>query len=380
MAQREKLRILQAVYCLGRGGAERLSIDITSQLQQIPDMEVLLISFDKTVNHEYSTEGINYLYCPSAVTLRVGKPAILNLDNYRAVLRNFKPHVIHSHRYLTEVITREEIQPGVRYFTHFHDNIVQLKNATLSTFTNKSRFTNFYEKVRLVKKYKACNNSFIAISEDTEAYCKNVLPHSFSNRIHLLHNSINYHKFKRVDNNRSTDKLRLLNIGSFTPKKNQQLLPDIVKSLLDKGIDTHLTMLGDGPLLQKVKEKAGQMGLENYIHFAGNVDNVEDYLRNANMYVHTATYEPFGLVLLEAMAAGLPVVSLDGHGNRNLIDNGNTGYIFTDPNPELFADHIVKLMSDATLYNKIRSQADVFASKHDIAQYVKQLITLYNNA
>ena len=71
---KKKLKILQAVYCLGRGGAERLAIDITKQLAMRADVEVLLISFDKTVSHEYSTEGVNYKFCPSRINLSITGP------------------------------------------------------------------------------------------------------------------------------------------------------------------------------------------------------------------------------------------------------------------------------------------------------------------
>ena len=81
--------------------------------------------------------------------------------------------------------------------------------------------------------------------------------------------------------------------------------------------------------------------------------NVEDYLKNANLYVHPANYEPLGLVIIEAMASGLPVISFDGNGNRDLMIHGENGYIFQEENAKLFAEKIIDLMNDSEKYEQI---------------------------
>ena len=61
------------------------------------------------------------------------------------------------------------------------------------------------------------------------------------------------------------------------------------------------------------------------------------------IFIHPATYEPFGLVIIEAMAAGLPVISLDGKGNRDIIKHKVNGYIFQNQNAVKFGEALIKL-------------------------------------
>jgi len=93
--------------------------------------------------------------------------------------------------------------------------------------------------------------------------------------------------------------------------------------------------------------------------------------------VHTATYEPLGLVLLEAMAAGVPVITLDGKGNRDIIINGENGYLIDMPLPELFADKIQELWMDLEKYCAVSKNAIRFAEQYDIKIYTERLINLY---
>jgi glycosyltransferase involved in cell wall biosynthesis len=101
------------------------------------------------------------------------------------------------------------------------------------------------------------------------------------------------------------------------------------------------------------EEKAKALGVSDQCFFEGNVNNVEQYLWDADIYVHTATYEPLGLVLLEAMAAGLTVVTLDGGGNRDLMIDGKNGYLLYDENQNLFVDKILNLWENLTSLKRI---------------------------
>ena len=137
------------------------------------------------------------------------------------------------------------------------------------------------------------------------------MPKKNLNNIHLLINAIDVSRFK---NNRIREgienKIRLVNIGSFVKKKNQMFLVEIANELNSKNIDFEILLLGDGPLLEDVKAYAEKLNLHQRMIFKGNVEKVEDYLKESDIYIHSATYEPLGLVILEAMAAGLPSVYL----------------------------------------------------------------------
>ncbi len=375
--KKEKLRVLHAVYCLGRGGAEKLAIDITRELNKRDDVEAMLVSFDKTVDYEYDVSDMNYRFCPAKIRLSLYKKNKIGAENYLEVIDNFKPHIIHTHRYLSEIITRHYPTNEITYFTHCHDNMIQFENFSWKTLFNKRKLLNFYEKKYLFHLYKKSGGThFIAISNDTKKYFEKTAP---CYPVTLLHNAIDYTKFyKKRDGAGQGDKLRLVNVGNFVEKKNQKFLLDIAKILKDKNIDFELHLLGDGDDRPALEEKTNSMHLNDQVVFHGSVTNVEEFLWTYDIYLHSATYEPLGLVLLEAMAAGLPVITLDGRGNRDLIEQGKNGHMLFEQNAEAFAGKIIELWNDKTKYREISLYAQEFAGKFDMKEYVDDLLKIYS--
>ena len=107
---------------------------------------------------------------------------------------------------------------------------------------------------------------------------------------------------------------------------------------------------------------------------------IKDYLKEADIYLHPASYEPFGLVILEAMASGLPVICLNGKGNVGLNVEGKTGFMIDPPDAEKFADKILYLINNSEEYSKISEYCVNFSKNYDIENYCKNLMDLYKNA
>ncbi len=107
------------------------------------------------------------------------------------------------------------------------------------------------------------------------------------------------------------------------------------------------------------------------------MQDVVIYFRKAHIYAHAATEEPFGLAILEAMSTGLPVVSLDGGGNRDLFGNGEAGFLLSEKSPKFFAEKILEIISSTENYHRFSSQAAKDAQAFDIKVYVDKLLQLY---
>ena len=80
------------------------------------------------------------------------------------------------------------------------------------------------------------------------------------------------------------------------------------------------------------------------------------------------------------MAAGLPVVTLDGRGNRDLIVQGKNGYMVYEQDTEQFADRILEIWNDKNKYNQMSAFAQDFARQYDIKPYVDKLLELYKSS
>ena len=107
------------------------------------------------------------------------------------------------------------------------------------------------------------------------------------------------------------------------------------------------------------------------------MNHPEHYLQEAVVYLHTAKDEPFGLVLLEAMACGLPVVCTDGGGNRDLIEEGVNGYLVQQRNPELLADKIEWLINNDNDRIRMAKAGQEFALNFKIEDYAKKVLEIY---
>lgn len=371
------MRILMVLPSLRKGGAEKLTCDIAIELQKRPGVEVRVVCFYKENAFPQLSSQLDMYWLPLKATLSLTKKNRFELDEYIKLVNSYQPHIIHSHLFEAEIISRSIDYPQAKYFSHCHDNMFQFETFHFNILTSKKKITEYYERMYLLNRYrKNGGNHFIAISNDTNTYFNRVLPSDLRN-VTMIHNAINFDQYNAVNNRRDTSEIRIVNTGSFVPKKNQIFLVEIMKVLAEKGIKASLTLLGNGPEIEKVKAKAAEYGLSDKINFAGNVDSVESYLKDANLYIHSAYYEPFGLVLLEAMASGLPVISLDGKGNRDLIKDSDNGYFIEQQNAELFADKIVSLMKDRSRYDSMSRNAVEFSQKFDIKNYVDQLLELY---
>jgi len=361
------------------GGAERLVIDICNQMSKINDLEIKLLVLSNQIDFDKKKFSFDFSIIKSHLNLSITGSNQVNLSEYENAVREFTPDIIHSHLFEAELLSRWKIFPNITYITHCHDNMSQINDFSRKKSLKKN-ITDYYEKQILYKKYKDCDNNFIAISKDTRRYFAKILPKKLKKNIFLLSNAIDFEKFyvkerKKISSNR---KISIVSIGSLVNKKNQAFLVPIVMYLKTKGYDCKVDVLGDGPNRASLQKQIDSCCLHKEIILHGKVKNVKDFMQKAEFYVHTATYEPFGLVLLEAMAAGLAIISLDGIGNRDIINHNQNAFIFSEQDSKVFGDTLIKLKNNAEKYEKIVSAGQKSASAHDIVPYIKSLKALYH--
>lgn len=151
---------------------------------------------------------------------------------------------------------------------------------------------------------------------------------------------------------------------------------DVLAAIKNKSYNVTLDLLGDGEEKEKILLKAKQLKVENLINFRGHVDNVNEYLSDSNIYLHSAKTEAFGLVIAEAMAAKVPVIQYK-KGNSDIIENNKNGILINKLDPELFSDAVIKIFLDKNFREKLIINAYDSVLKLDISIYCNQLIKLY---
>ena len=370
------MRILHILPYLRKGGAQRLALDICLELQKRGNV-VRIISFVDENDFRFLTNNLDVQIVPATVQLSIFHQNVLNIDALQKAIEDFAPDVIHTHLFEAEIVSRSCNYSQAKWFSHCHDNMRQFQNFSVKTLFNKQLLTNFFEKRYLFSRYQAnSGNTFIAISHDTEQYFRKT---ARKYNVQLLPNAIDYEKFHRDNSRQPSTKLRLVNVGSYQAKKNQSFLVEVAKILRKRYIDFEMNLLGGGEKFGEITSLIKNNCLEANVMQRGNVENVAEYLWQSDIYLHSAYYEPFGLVLVEAMAAGLPVVTLDGRGNRDLIVQGKNGYMLYEQDAEQFADCILEIWDNKQKYQELSAFAQEFARQYDIKPYVDRLLELYKS-
>lgn len=363
------------------GGAERLIIDICNELDKRNGVEIKLLLLSNRIDFENKSINFDYSVINSHLRLSLKSSNQADLIEFENEVNEFKPDIIHSHLYEAELISRWKVFPNINYVTHCHDNMSQISGFSQKKELKKN-ITDLYEKRLLFERYKDCNNNFIVISKDTKDYFTKVIPPALKQNIFLLSNAIDFKRFHFAKRGKpkSDHIIHALCVGSLVNKKNQGFLIPIAVCLKNKGYNCKIDVLGDGPNRESLQAQIDSNNLHEEITLHGNVKNVEEFMRNTDFYIHTATYEPFGLVLLEAMASGLPVISLDGKGNRDIIEHKKNGYIFQEQNAEEFGNILIELKENNNKYMKFVIEGQNTAKKHDIKNYINKLLGFYKDS
>lgn len=139
----------------------------------------------------------------------------------------------------------------------------------------------------------------------------------------------------------------LLSVGKLDPRKNLTMQLQLLKKLIDSGKEVFLIIIGDGPQRLELERLAKELEISDSVSFAGfvNEEELHSYYSACDIFLFTAHREPFGLVVVEAMAAGKPVVVPDEGGPPEIVVNGISGLIYRQGNlDDLYAkvEHLLE--------------------------------------
>jgi D-inositol-3-phosphate glycosyltransferase len=180
----------------------------------------------------------------------------------------------------------------------------------------------------------------------------------------------------------------LLFVGRIEPLKGLDVLIQALKLLDDQDIMVCLVVIGGDPdagpelhneEMERVKMLCGRAGLENMVTFLGkrSQDLLPYYYSAAEAVVVPSHYESFGMVALEAMACGKPVVASQVGGLAYLVQDGVTGYTVPADDPQALADRLALILQDDALCEKLGAQAVAFARGYAWEKITSQMIELY---
>lgn len=151
----------------------------------------------------------------------------------------------------------------------------------------------------------------------------------------------------------------IVSVGRLETQKNQALLIDAFSMIMDQIPDFRLVIFGEGKLRKKLEDCVQQKGLQKRVFLPGAKTGIQDYIKNAALFVLSSDYEGIPNALIEAMAIGLPCVSTDCSpgGARALIENGKNGLLVPCNDAEKLASAMMKMLSDQKLAKRCGENA-----------------------
>lgn len=329
-------------------GAENVVSDIITILRD--DFEMIYCSPDSKgyITSNLEKRGITYR--------RLKNFSVREVDR---AIRDEKPDIIHAHDFKAAIMASR--YKNITVIAHLHNNppwqlSVNMKSIVFATCIH-----------RLSKVY--------GVSQSV--YNEYIFKKLYKNKFEVLPNVVNKDKVSQMAKE-PNESLRcdLLFVGRLVSQKNPVKALEIVKEVNRKK-SVKAIFLGDGELRGECEQYIADNSLENVVALIGNVDNPYMYMENARLLLMPSEFEGFGLVAVEAMILGVPVVCSGVGGLPEIVDS-SCGAVCHDI--EEYVEQIIRMLQDNDCWERFSNNAVLKSGKYtDVQQYKLRLKEEYLN-
>jgi glycosyltransferase involved in cell wall biosynthesis len=327
------LRVVQVITRCVRGGALQV---VRCLLERLPRSE-----FEQTL--VCGPEGAP----PDAVVVPGLVREIRPLTDAAALFRlsrlfaQDRPDVVHAHTYkagiLASIAGRLAGVPGVIFTPHGH---IFSGGASIPGVPTGCRL----DLLRWVTRAgQGCADRITALSEP-DLNQQVALRLSPASKYEVIRNGIEIERFSLPRGRLFPGAPVIGAVGRFSEEKGHRFLLEAMSQVRRSLPEAHLVLVGYGALEDSLRRQAAQLGLAGAVTFTGERDSAE-MLPSFDLFVQPSLYESQGLALLEAMAAGIPVIATAVGGVGDVVLEGRTGMLVPAADPEALAGAIVRLWS-----------------------------------
>lgn len=304
------MKVLHIIPTLASGGAEKMLVDIVEEMKKYDiGIEILVLS---KIDDFYS-DKIKKLGIP----LHFGKYEKIYHFFHISTIRNFIKKggfdIIHTHLFAPQLFTAI-----AKFFTFKRFKLVTTEH---STHNRRREITLF----RFLDKWMYSQyDKIIAITDGVKLELTKYLPFTLNKTI-VINNGIKLDEYKNANTidrkqlveNYNQGDILILMVAAMRSQKDHETVIRATKLLPE---NYHILFVGDGERTVEVKDYAKKYGSPN-IHFLGRRSDVPSIMKSSDIFVLSSHWEGFGLVAVEAMATGLPVIASDVVGLREVVSN-----------------------------------------------------------
>ena len=209
---------------------------------------------------------------------------------------------------------------------------------------------------------------------------------NIKNEIQVIPNFIELDKIKKEDKSpcqrsvMANDEERIItHISNFRKVKR---IPDIIAifNKIQKEIPAKLMMVGEGPEKEKAEQLCRELGIQDKVIFFGNSNEIDTILCQTDLFLLPSKTESFGLVALEAMACGVPVISSNAGGLPEVNKDGFSGYLSEVGDVDSMANNALKILKNQSDLDQFKKNALINAQQFDIKKILPLYEDLYQRA
>lgn len=229
-------------------------------------------------------------------------------------------------------------------------------------------------------------NDIIVVSDALRQWVHET--HYIHNRkMRILHNCVDTTKFypdvppaDDIKALKSADNMLFAMVGTLGSGVNKRVDVGIRATAYarDQGANVQLIIAGDGDQRETLEQLACDLNVADTVHFLGMRSDIPNILTACDVFCHAAPFEPFGLVVIEAMASELPVIVPDSGGIQEVIESNVTGLVYPALEADKLGQAMLQLSQNPQQCEQLGKQAyQVVQERFTVEQYIKQLYKLY---
>lgn len=361
-----KLLIITEGYYPYTGGLEKIVTEIAQGLNEKNTYEVTVLTSIRENREPFQEEvnGVKVYYVPLSISH--GKIAFAKELFY---VRKFMKNIL-DNRF--DVISIQYIGYFASMFFTIKSKIPYIISIHGNDITgNRGTVSKFIQKKIINRSDGVISNSYYLANE-----LENKLSISIQDKIHVIWNGLHLEKYKAVE--RLTDEMVVVSVGRFVYKKGFDILIKAFAAVVKRFPEAKLLMAGDGIEKWKCVKLSEKLGISENIIFLGQVlnSNISDVLSRGRVFVCPSRNEPFGIVVLEAMAMGIPVIATDSGGVREIIENDKYGYIVPIEDSGAMAEKIIEFLENRDKCNDFSNRGLNRVKDFSIVNVIEQYDTI----
>lgn len=350
------MRILHVINTLDVGGAEKLLTDICCVTKEKGhEVEVLVLKSSETIFTKrliskgikiISTENKGFISYKILIWLKE------NLCNY---------DIVHSHL----------------SYSQYYVALLKVFNKKKKIVTTEHNTFNKRRKYLVFKLLEKCiykqYNAIITINNETKNSIEEWQP-KIRDKVYVVNNGINIEHYIEKSNVVRSKKnaINILMVAAFREQKDQDTL---LRSIAILPPNYNVWFVGKGEREDAVRGLAKELGILNRVEFLGIREDIPELMGEADIFVLSSHWEGFGLVVVEAMASGLPVIASNVKGLASVVNGA--GLLFEPQDYEELSEKIKLIAEDEILRNNLICKGRRRVEEYDILRNVDELINLY---